>query len=254
MKAKNLSAHIAATYRTLRLVLVVIGFTFPPLLWVGYGILKHDWHLQSSMSAYYFAGDGAMRDWFVGLFFATGALLFVYHGFTTLEDWVLNLAAGCALGVALFPMEWPPGTRNGWFSLHGVFAVSFFLCSAYICIFQASATLTLIKDETKRNRYQRTYSILGAAMVAAPALAFSLSLIPAFRNSIKFLVEAAGSFLFALYWLIKSREISETQADQEAASGKLQAPQINQVSDAFRRMQVYQIDGGNSAEEISARS
>lgn len=55
MKGKNLIAHITATYRTLRLVLVFVGVLLPLVLWLGYGSKTGDWTLQNSMSAYYHA-------------------------------------------------------------------------------------------------------------------------------------------------------------------------------------------------------
>src|SRR2546423_9386817 len=105
--AKQLSDHVAATYRTLRIVLCVIGGLLPCVLWFG-GKLWHKVPLQASMSAYYHAyemnpstpsispvsqtppvaagmikaGQGVMRDWFVGALCAIGVLLFAYKGFS----------------------------------------------------------------------------------------------------------------------------------------------------------------------------
>jgi hypothetical protein len=49
-----------------------------------------------------------MRDWFVGALFAIAACLYLYKGFTPKENRLLNLAAVFAVGVAIFPMNWPP--------------------------------------------------------------------------------------------------------------------------------------------------
>ncbi len=185
----DLSAHIAATYRTLRFVLVAVGFALPLVLWLGYYIFTRDLHLQNSMSAYYHAGNGVMRGWFVGSLFAIGALLFVYQGFTSPEDYALDVAGVLALGIALFPMPWPVGEKNNPFSLHGICAFLFFLCIAYVCIFQASATLKLIGNETRLKRYRWTYKALGIAMVASPVIAFILTLVPWFRSSLVFFIE-----------------------------------------------------------------
>jgi hypothetical protein len=38
----------------------------------------------------------------------------------------------------------------------------------------------------------------------------------------KFFVETFGIYMFGLYWLVKSREISITSAEKLAAHGKLQ--------------------------------
>ena len=53
------------------------------------------------MSAYYHAGQGVMRNEFVGILFAVGALLFAYQGYSRFEDCALNLAGVLALGIAL---------------------------------------------------------------------------------------------------------------------------------------------------------
>jgi hypothetical protein len=236
-----LSNQIAETYNTLRVVLVVIGFALPPLLWLGYYICTGDPQLQDSMSAYYYAGNGVMRGWFVGCLFAIGALLFVYQGFTPPEDYALDIAGILALGVALFPMAWPVGKEDHRFTVHGICAFLFFLCIAYVCIFQASATLKLIRNKIRLKRYRRTYKVLGILMIVSPAAAFILTLIPWFRSSLLFFVEAGGVYVFAVYWLIKSREIRETQADHKAVRGELCAPRIHSLGDIFRERSVTDV-------------
>jgi hypothetical protein len=242
MKTKDLSTHISATYATLRLVLVVIGFVLPPLLWIGGYVFAKE-PLAGSLSAYYYAGDGVMRNWFVGSLFVVGGLLFAYKGYTQLEDYALNFAAGFALLVALFPMTGPVRAGDGQtgdnpFSIHGICAAAFFVCIAYVCIFQASATVTLIADEARRKRYRRKYRTLGILMLLSPVIAFILTLLPWLRNSLIFFVEAAGVYVFASYWGVKSWEIRETQADQRAATGKIQTQQPDKLTDVFRESSV----------------
>src|SRR6185436_4551827 len=123
MKTKNLSNQAAATYRMLRYGLAGIAFAFPIVLWIG-GYLRAELPLAGSMSAYYHDGAGVMRNEFVGILFAVGALLFAYQGYSEFEDWALNFAGIFALGIAVFPMKWPESTDSS-FSLHGAFAISF---------------------------------------------------------------------------------------------------------------------------------
>jgi hypothetical protein len=188
--------------------------------------------LAGSMSAYYHASDslhptqgspgkGVMRDEFVGILFAVGVILFVYQGYTRLEDWALNLAGILAWGIALFPMAWPSGASNSSFSLHGTCAISFFICIAYVCIFRASDTLALIHNKTLYRAYRRTYICLGIAMVALPAFAFFLISQLPWHTSAIFFVELAGIYVFATYWIVKSHEVSKTDSDRKAAMGKL---------------------------------
>lgn len=231
MKTKNLSNQIAATYKMLRIGIAVLAFTFPLVLWIG-GCVLADLPLAGSMSAYYHTSDslhpgeglpgqGVMRDEFVGILFAIGAMLFIYQGYTRFEDWALNFAGILAWGIALIPMAWSTGTGDSSFSLHGTCAISFFVCIAYVCIFRASDTLKLIHDDALRQCYRRTYLCLGIAMVAFPALAFFLiSHLPLHKSAI-FFVEFAGIYVFGIYWAVKSHEVSKTDSDKKAAMGKL---------------------------------
>src|SRR5918997_1425101 len=111
----TLLTHVFDTYHWLRVGIAVIAFGFPLWLW-AFG----KWHglpLQGSMSAYYWAaieGDPPVRVWFVGWIFAIGSFLILYKGYSLREDWALNLAALCLIGVALFPMSWNCGSEQGY--------------------------------------------------------------------------------------------------------------------------------------------
>jgi hypothetical protein len=238
MKTKDLSNQISATYKMLRLGVAVIAFAFPLLLWIG-GHLFAGLPLAGSMSAYYYT---VMRDTFVGILFAVGVILFVYQGYTRFEDWALNLAGGLALGIALFPMALPSKPSHNPFSLHGVCAVSFFLCIAYVCIFRASDTLSLIPDRAAC--YRRWYKILGYAMVALPVIAWILiSGMPGQKSAI-FFVELVGIYVFATYWVIKSHEVSQTDSDRKAALGKLRV-EPHGLSAAVRTLSITPVDDQN---------
>lgn len=249
MKTKNLRNQIVATYKTLRIGIAVLAFVFPPLLWFGGSLLQH-LPLADSMSEYYHyhpqaqdngqpdegrpGGQGVMRNEFVGILFAVGAILIVYQGYTRLEDYALNLAGVLALGIALFPMAPPFDKSDGSFSRHGICAVSFFLCIGYVCIFRASDTLQLVHDPVLRQRYRRAYLILGIAMVASPVLAYVLiSHSPVGNKTAIYFVELAGIYVFATYWVVKSHEVSKTDSDMKAALGKLKV-EPHRFSDAFR--------------------
>jgi hypothetical protein len=259
----DISEHMLATYQTLRVVLCVIALTFPWLLWIGGYVSSHRLELQGSMSAYYHAnatsdrefagrkqpehpkvqldsGRGVMRNWFVGVLFVISGLLFVYKGYRPAEDLALNLAGIFAVLVALFPMGWDePGLP--W---HGIFAVCFFVCIAYVCIFCASATLTLVKED-RRAYYRRTYKFLGYAMVASPIIAAIINWGLGFRSSYLFFAELCGVYAFAIYWLIKTKEIRETSADRKAAQGELLLAPGEGASDAVRELPVIDVERQN---------
>jgi hypothetical protein len=227
-KPIELSDHMLSTYRTLRLTLVAVALLLPWVLWLGgYYFSNGQLGLQSSMSAYYHT---VMRNGFVGVLFAISGLLAAYKGYRPAENVALNFAAVFAVLIAVFPSE--AGSR--W---HGIFAVSFFLCIAYVCIFCASATLSLV-SEGKQKRYRVIYKLLGMAMVVSPAIAAILSEVLRLRSSYIFIAEAAGVYAFAAYWGVKTREIRETDADRKAAKGELQLEAGAGAADAVQELQV----------------
>ena len=223
MKPEDLSKRIISTYFWLRIGMGVIALIFPVLLWIG-GKVFGDLSLQGSMSAYYHAGNGVMRDWFVGILFAIGIMLFLYQGFTNVEDYALNAAGVLTLGIALFPMTWPGSQKPLYYGfIHGLCAILFFICIGYVCIFHADDTLELLKrirDEKTRRKYRRTYKILGVLMITSPLIAASVSATD--FHYYTFYVEAVGVWVFATYWLVKSQEVSLTRADEKAAKGEIE--------------------------------
>ena len=220
----DLSKRIASTYFYLRMGMGIIALVFPVLLWIG-GRVGANLPLQGSMSAYYHAEQGYMRDWFVGILFAIGIMLFLYKGFTRIEDYVLNVAGVLALGIALFPMAWPESGKPPYYgTIHGSCAIFFFLCIAYVCIFHGDDTLDLLEQNRGQKaiqKYRRTYKILGSLMIISPLIAAGASTFFGF-SSFSFFVETVGVWVFAAYWLVKTREEFWTGADEKAAKGELE--------------------------------
>jgi len=252
MRAKDLTNQITKTYKTLRIGLAVMAFAFPLLLWIG-GYLLAKLPLAGSMSAYYHASDflhpdqgpsgqGVMRNEFVGILFAVGALLIVYQGYSWLEDYALNVAGALAFGIALFPMKWPSEPNDTSFSVHGFCAILFFASIAYVCIRRAGDTLSLIKnDPAKRARYRRTYQMLGWAILICPIVAWVLISWMPLRRSTIFFTEVAGIYVFATYWVVKTIEASKTGLDKRASEGKL-ATQPHGLSDLLRPLPVIDLE------------
>ncbi|HEX5716137.1 MAG TPA: DUF998 domain-containing protein [Thermoanaerobaculia bacterium] len=227
---RNLDDHIAATYTTLRVGIIVLASALPFILAIGSGT-----KICPSISAYYY---GDLRDVLVGVLVAVGAFLYLYKGFTKLENYALNLAGIFLVGVALVPTDSTCQISDTGPSLHGTFAVLFFLAIAYVCIFRASDTLSLISDAAKADRYRKTYKLLGLGMIVIPLAVVVLTVVLPSRSGsgarpTVFLVETAGVLVFASYWLLKSREIALSNAERLALQGKLAAsPQ--QAADTFK--------------------
>jgi hypothetical protein len=153
-----------------------------------------------------------MRIWFVGLLFVLGIFLYLYKGFSREENRALNIAGCCAVGVALSPMPWGCGTQSQIVTVHGVFAVSLFLCIAYVAIWCADDTLNLIADTKVRQRYHQRYRVLGCLMIFWPIIAFALSLVTNDSHAV-FFAEAATIWAFAFYWWTKSVELQGASED-----------------------------------------
>jgi len=246
MKAQILIKQSANTYKTLRLSLAVIAISFPIILAVG-AYLIANLPLAGSISEYYHYfdvqrqeyGKGVMRDALVGSLFAQAALLFVYKGFTRLEDYALNIAAFMAVGLAVAPMRWPAPSAIDPFTPHGVFATVFFVSIAYVCIWRAKDTLNLIADEKLRKNYARIYKIQGTAMLVLPLVIWGFLYYLPLKRSVIFFIETGSIYTFASYWLVKSHEAKNSGLDKKVADGELSMP-VHGIGDVFRDLPVQQ--------------
>jgi hypothetical protein len=216
----RLQRHFASTYLSLRVGIGLIGAALPVVLWGG-GLLLYDVPLQASMSAYY---DTAMRDVFVGALFAIGVALYLYKGFSVAEHVALSLAGLLLVCVALFPAQ-PMGDLVFGYDVHAIAGVLFFVCLAYVSLFRASDTLSLIRDTRRARLLQKVYRWLGVAMLVSPLAALAAERLwrpPGGEPSIVFFAEAFGAWAFAAFWLVKSGELEATSADRAAAQGILE--------------------------------
>ena len=224
--------NIAASYFWLRIGLAILAMALPVavILWVGVD------NLQTSISAYYHfnaaqpdePGTAVTRDLFVGILWALGAFLFLYRGYSRLEDWALNVAGIAIIFVAMFPTDWPrlddDAVRSTVGMIHFISAVTFFLAISFVCIFCARRTLEHLREDL-RPHFARAYTLLGALMVGIPAVIF---LIHQFRQPLErdyyvLWIEIAGIYVFAAFWLVKSLEIHIIRKPKRAAQGQPQA-------------------------------
>lgn len=242
MKKTALQELLFSTYLTLRYAIAITGALLPLLVY-GVGAAKGV-PLQDSISAYYWASphgqNAPSRDWLVGSIFAVAGFLYLYKGFSKAENVLLNTAAVCAVGAAVFPMEWHCEPNCGKFSFHGFFAVSMFTLLAFVVWFRARDTLSLLPKDAKPSSaaYRRTYQVIGFVMLASPLTAFILSSLIGARSSYIFFIEAAGIWAFALYWWVKSSELKQSAATElalhaevETASGRSSGPLTYTPSD-----------------------
>jgi hypothetical protein len=227
---RSIEDLVRKTYFSLRLSAAVIAFAFPLILYIG-GRIAH-FHVQGSLSAYYHATrdthgpnkepcqvanpdapviypeSGVLRDWFVGLLFCIGAILHANKGATEKENIALSVAGLFAVGVAVFPMPWAcrPDRHP---SIHGICAMAFFTCIAFVCVFCSRDTINKLR-EGRRAFYHAVYGVLGVLMIGAPIVVYFLNTIARSDNKI-FGAEVAGIYAFGAYWVFKSQEVREIQ-------------------------------------------
>lgn len=106
---RALLQHFSATYFSLRAGMALLAAAFPLLL-VMMGDSRYEVATQPSLSAYFWAvgaplqcASFPLRTVFAGVLIAIAMCLYAYKGYTTLENWLLNFAAVCAVVVALYP-------------------------------------------------------------------------------------------------------------------------------------------------------
>ena len=213
MSARKLQDNILSTYFTLRLGIVVLSIALPLILFFS-------GPLRDSMSAYY-GTSGYQRNVFVGILWAVGSFLYLYKGYSTGENILLNFAGTFAVAVAMVPCNCWEGTEEGSNKIHGTAAVSFFLAMAAVCFFCSKQTLTLIHDPHVKQRYRNAYHTIGVLLAASPIAAVLVSFVLNQLDQYKFYVEAFGVVMFAIYWMVKSSELKISSAEKRAAQGQL---------------------------------
>lgn len=215
--------HFAATYFSLRFGMIILAAGLPIYL-VVIGKLGWDVGLQDSLSAYYHAEGGSLRDEFVGTLCAVGVFLILYRGFNRLENIALNVAGLALIGVAVVPMAWRCGDACSRISdLHGVFAYTFFAGIFYVAFLCSSNTLIpeIIPDEGLRNRYRNQYRGLSVAMGLAVVFAGAIAFV-AERNRVTIVLESVGVWAFAAYWVVKGNELRRPALQKLLNEGRIE--------------------------------
>jgi hypothetical protein len=207
--------HILDTYSSTRIGLGIIGILYPLILWFIGLLLGIE--LQGSISAYYHTD---MRNVFVGVLFIVGASLYLYKGYSSTEDYVLDGAGLCAVGIAIFPTSCVADSVCDTFTapwLHGISALVFFFLIAYICIFKSSDTLEnkQVKQAINIEHYKEIYKWLGIGMIGLPVVAAVLLNLKNETESLVFWVEFVAIWVFSIYWIVKTVEINTSQLEED---------------------------------------
>lgn len=205
-------ASITASYFRLRRGLAATAFALPLVLVLGAGLA----HVLPSISDYYHHPLGWPRDVLVGALCAIAGFLVFYRGYSRAEDWVLNAAGLAAVVIALFPTDpsASPLSRVG--EIHNAAGVSFFLLIAYVCIFRSNDTLVELDDPKLRAVFRNLYRLWGTLMVVLPLAVVALSLLSGSGKVVILVLETIAIWVFAAFWLTKSRELAAIQAQPTA--------------------------------------
>jgi hypothetical protein len=213
MTPGKLQENILSTYFSLRLGIVVLSVALPLILYFS-------GPLRDSMSAYYGADD-FRRDVFVGILWAVGSFLYLYKGYSVLENILLNVAGIFAVVTAMIPCNCWESAVGGSNKIHGASAVLVFLSMAAVCFFCAKDTLTLVADPAVRKRYRNAYHVIGFLLAVSPLAAVAISFVLNQLAQYRFYFEAFGVFMFAVYWMVKSSELKISAAEKRAVRGEL---------------------------------
>lgn len=225
----RLHDHMFATHFNLRVATGTVALLFPLVLGAGSTFSDDPCLrvLRRSISAYFHTD---MQEVFVGVLLFIGAILLLYRGYSELENLVLNAAGVLAWGVALLPtsVSEEAACGGGWdyaFPVaHGVCALLFFLCIAYVCIWRSRDTLDYVQAPGARRWYRRAYRTLGTLMVVLPLLAAALLFLLE-PTRIVFWVEVVAVWVFGIYWLVKSVEVKQGAVRERTAGPSSSAGQ-----------------------------
>jgi hypothetical protein len=221
MTSEELQKNILSTYFTLRAGIVVLSAVLPVILYI-YSWYAHGGLEEHSMSAFYGAYDGRLRNVFVGILWAVGSFLVLYKGFSIAEDWLLNFAGVFAILTAMTPCNCWLGLPDDQHStLHSAFAIAFFACMALVCEFCARDTISLLPTKALQDKFKRIYHGIGLFLILSPIAAVAAAYMTKVPKSSVFFIEWFGVWVFAFYWLTKSREFRITSAEKRAVKGEL---------------------------------
>jgi len=243
-RARELWRHFSDTYFSIRLGLALLAAAFSPLLY-GWGQIRHGLELQNSMSAYFWAAAASqcasfpMRTFLVGVLIAIAACLYLYKGLTKLENLLLNGAAACAVVVAVMPErldtiaptprvkqlyancpaieQWALSGQPG-LPYHYLAAVGLFVLLFIVAWFCASKSLEYLPPNSPLSKQQFTRLYRGIALAMPIVGVIGGTFVYLHRNQdspATFWLETGEIIVFALYWGLKTYEMSLTQLEAD---------------------------------------
>jgi hypothetical protein len=205
---RKFNVQAVRSYLFLSLGMGVIAFLLPILL-----VIAGEYGEHFSISHFYHASGETSRNILVGSLCATGAFLFLFHGLSRTENWILNLAGIAAISVAMNPTSVEQCTGGARFpSIHVLSAILFFICLALVAVVFAKGRLDYIIYPPKRRRFKMAYNVAGFAMIAMPAAVAAIHFFPWREKGVSecshwiFWIECFGIWAFSFFWFVKTLE------------------------------------------------
>ena len=210
-------------YIKLRTGMGVLALVFP-LIFLASSWLLHRTEMQPSISEYYITREFE-RNLFVGILICIGIFLWLYEGYSYWENRILDAAGILVALVALIPISATSFTLGSLvipvrgkigeatFSVHGFCAVTFFIC---IIVVSTVFSQTTLKGRPDRAKWIRIYTIIATWMFVGIGLSVLSGVLHQswlyriFDGKGTFWTEAFGVWGFAIFWLIKTKEVNPT--------------------------------------------
>ena len=186
-------------YDELRTWIGALGMALPLILALG-GLLEPGAGLRRSISLYWHAN---MRDFFVGLMFATALFLFTYRGYDG-RDRVVAIASGLAgLSLAFFPCVGPLGPDElvGIFRLRAGISDTVHVVSAgaFFVLLAVNSTFLFTRSDKPRGARGRAKDARNAVYLACGIAMFAL--LAALVLVMRLVPEAAQERWKPVFWL-----------------------------------------------------
>lgn len=196
------TAQAVKSYIFLSFGMGLVALALPVLLVAFGGYAGH-----YSISSFYYVRD-ATQNIFVGCLWATGVFLFLFHGLSRLENWLLNIAGMAAISVAMNPMPAEQCGPGPALTLHAASAILFFVLLAIVAVGLSKGRIKYIIHPPKKRRFAAAYNAAGFAMIAMPLIVAGLHFAGGglCESHWIFWIEVAGIWSFAAYWFVKTIE------------------------------------------------
>ncbi len=187
-------------YKAQRLMLGIIALILPFLVTAIAG------RALPSISASYFTDA---RNWFVGLLFIVGGLMFTYNGHTNTESIASKTAALASVAVALFPTSEATCSSSPTSAIHTTAAVIMFLILAYFCFgpFRERTKGQSGKKGRRAKLYFVCGSIIGLSMLVGLIGAVFFDCETTTKIELTYWVETFALIAFGVAWIVSGKVI-----------------------------------------------